>query len=457
MLALAFESALRSVVRTPGVSLLVVMAIALGVGITMPMVTLSYNSGGAPLKENSDRIHRVLIDNWTLDGIYYTRDPEFPTEILSPRDAKALATSDIPAKTALSYAAYQYVGAAEPSSNLRPFYAEIRATSTDFFSMFGLPLAEGAIWSEEADASRQNVAVISSATNARIFGGGSSVGKQFKVAGEIYTVVGVLKPWALTPRVYDLSQTNARPEAVYVPLSDFQRSNLFPNRWRTLDDNIEPVINTEFLNSETIYAQLWVLLESEQAVLAYRDYLDVYVAEQKALGRLPRPLNNALYSAREWVDIAPGNRGTKQLYSVFIIVGVFFLLVCLFNLLSLLLAKFTAAAPQACVLRALGASRGVIFTQYVIEVVMLGVLGGLLSIFVAKVALKGMFWVYLNNLPAEFKQVQSVDSADSGYIQFDTQLLVYAFALAIIAALLSALYPAWKSCRIPPAEFLKMN
>lgn len=129
MLGLAFETALKSIIRTPGVSFLVVMAIALGVGITMPMVTLYYNSGGAPLKEKSDSIYRVLIDNWTLDGIYYALDPDFPTEVLAPRDARVLAVSDIPSNAALSYTSYQYVGAAVPTSNLRPFYAEIRATT----------------------------------------------------------------------------------------------------------------------------------------------------------------------------------------------------------------------------------------------------------------------------------------------------------------------------------------
>ena len=457
MFLLAFESALRSIVRTPGVSILVVLAIALGVGITMPMVTLYYNMGGDPLKVNSDKIYRVLIDNWLLDGVYWFRDPEFPTEILAPTDARNLIQSEIPSQTALSYASYQYIGPEENTATLRPFYAEIRATTPDFFTMFGVPFSDGAVWSEQTESAGENVAVISSSTNERLFGGGNSVGQQFKVAGEIFTVVGVLMPWALTPRVYDLSQTNARPEAVYLPLSNFQRPNLFPNRWRTLDENIEPVVNAEFINSETIYAQLWVQLDSEQDVGAYRDFLDVYVREQKELGRLPRPMNNRLYTAQEWVNVAPGNQGTKRLYSVFIIVGIFFLLVCLFNLLSLLLAKIMAAAPEACVLRALGASRAMIFTQYVTKVVVLGVLGGLLSIPIAKTALTGMFWVYLNNLPAEFKQVQSIDTADSRYIQFDTQLLVYAFLLATLAALLSALYPAWKSCRIPPAEFLKMN
>ena len=72
MFGVAFESALRSIVKTPGVSLLVVMTIALGVGITMPMVTLYHNNSGNPLPDVGDRLYRVMIDNWFLDGVFCT-------------------------------------------------------------------------------------------------------------------------------------------------------------------------------------------------------------------------------------------------------------------------------------------------------------------------------------------------------------------------------------------------
>jgi putative ABC transport system permease protein len=457
MFLLALESALRSILKTPGVSILVVLAIALGVGITMPMVALHHNNGGDPLPETGHTLFRVLLDNWYLDGVYYNRDPEFPTDILTARDALAIIDSDIPSSSSVSYNAFQYVGPAEQVSNLRPFYAEIRLNTLGFFSMFDLPIQYGAVWSEDADSTTQNVAVISSSMNQRLFGGGNNVGADFKIAGQIYTVSGILQPWSLTPRVYDLSQTNARPEAVYIPLSDFRRPQFLPERWRTLEDTVSKQVDSAFLNSETIFVQVWVELATPQAVDAYGDFMASYVLEQKKLGRLPRPLNNALYSAQEWINVAPGNRDTQQLYRVFIIVGVFFLLVCLLNLLSLLLAKFMAATPDACVIRALGAPRSLIFTQYVVEVVILGIAGGMLSLVVANAALEGMLWVYLENLPAEYKQIQSIDTADSSYIKFDTALLLYTLALSIGASLVSALYPAWRSCRIPPAEFLKMN
>ena len=116
-----------------------------------------------------------------------------------------------------------------------------------------------------------------------------------------------------------------------------------------------------------------------------------------------------------------------------------------------------AATPQACVTRALGATRRDIFLQYVLEVLILGVIGGAISIYISKAALTAMVWVYLSNLPPEFKQVQETGFSDSPYVQFDTTMLIITFCLAIAAAVLSALYPAWRACRIAPAEYLKLN
>ena len=457
MFNLAFESALRSIIKTPGVSLLVTLTIALGVGITMPMVTLYHNNSGNPIPEVGHKMYRVLIDNWFVDGVYWTRDPNMPTEIMAARDIRNLIQSDIPNHFSASYSGYQHVRSVDENSNVKPFYTDVRATTHGFFDMFQVPIEYGSFWDAEADKKNQNIAVISHPTNLKLFGGGDNVGKSFKLGNQVYTIVGITSSWALAPRVYDMSQNNARPEGVFVPLSDFQRTNLRPNRWRTLEEKAPEGFEATFVNSETIFALLWVQLNTPEKVLEYRDFLDSYVAEQKALGRLPRPTNNRLYSAEEWVVASPGNDGTQRLYRVFIVVGVFFLIVCLLNLLSLLLSKFVAATPQACVMRALGATRGLIFTQYVIEVAILGVIGGVLSVFVARGALQAILWVYLENLPAEFKQIQSSVGADNPYVQFDSTLLMITLTLALIGSMLSALYPAWRACRIPPAEFLKVN
>lgn len=457
MFALALERAFRSITKTPGVSILVVLAIALGVGITMPMVTLYHHIGGDPLRGNSDKLYRVLINNWPKDRIFRQNDPDFPTEIMTARDARALTHSKIPSKIALSYSFFNFVGPAGEHAKLRPFYTEVRVTTRDFFDMFRLPLQFGAAWDQRAADATQNVAVINDATNQHLFGGGNNVGKQFKIAGKVYTIVGILAPWSLTPRVYDMTQTSAQPEGVYIPLSDFRRSRFLPDYFRTYEKKRPQTFDASFLNGENLFAQLWVELDSPQQVSAYRDFMASYVADQKSLGRLQGDVKNRLYSAHDWVNVSPTNRYMKRLYGVFIVVGVCFLLVCLFNLLSLLLTKFMAVTPEACVMRALGASRTLIFLQYTQEVILLGICGGLLSIGVAKAALKGIFWVYIQNLPPELRQVQAVDPTGGVYIRLDSTLLVYTLALAIVASLAAALYPAWRSCRIAPADYLKVN
>jgi len=457
MLALAFESAWRSILKTPGVSVLVVLAIALGVGITMPMVALYENNSGNPIPDISDDLYRVSVDNWKLEEPFHSRFPDMPTEILNARDTRALISSDIPSDYTASYTLNAWVRNTDNQTKSKPFYSAIRVTNNGFFRMFDVPMAYGSYWSDQQGEDRSNVAVISRMTNVRLFGGGDSVGQTFKLGNEIYTVTGVVADWSPTPRVYDLSQSNGRPEGIYVPLSNFSRTELKPDlRWQVSNNNAPSEFDTTFLNSETIFVTLWVKLNSAADATAYLDFIDSYVLEQKKLGRLERPLNNRLDSATVWLEIAPSHLGTKQLYRVFVIVGVLFLMVCLFNLLSLLLGKFMSVTPEACVVRALGASRLMIFSQYVIEVVLLGIIGGIISLGIAKAGLEGMLWIYLENIPPEFKLIASPDG-ESAYTRFDGKLLLTSLMLAITAAVLCALYPAWRACRIPPAEYLKMN
>ena len=115
-----------------------------------------------------------------------------------------------------------------------------------------------------------------------------------------------------------------------------------------------------------------------------------------------------------------------------------------------------SVTPQTCVVRALGASRSMIFGQYIIEVILLGLIGGIISLGIAKMGLTGMLWIYLENIPPEFKLIESPDG-ESAYTRFDLKLLLVSLILAITAAVLCALYPAYRACRIPPAEYLKVN
>lgn len=117
-----------------------------------------------------------------------------------------------------------------------------------------------------------------------------------------------------------------------------------------------------------------------------------------------------------------------------------FLSVCLVNILGLMLTKFLKRAPEVGVRRAIGASRAQIFAQYMVEVGMIGLLGGLL----------GLAWAYasLYGLSAQFE-------VSKGLTHLSASMWIITPSIAVGTALLAGLYPAWVVCRTKPSVYLK--
>ena len=86
------------------------------------------------------------------------------------------------------------------------------------------------------------------------------------------------------------------------------------------------------------------------------------------------------------------------------------------------------------------ASRGAIFSQNLVEVGLIGVLGGIAGI--------GLAWLGL----------QAVENLYRGYqhlVHLDPLMLTAAVGLATLAAILAGLYPVWRVSRLAPAGLLK--
>ncbi len=117
-----------------------------------------------------------------------------------------------------------------------------------------------------------------------------------------------------------------------------------------------------------------------------------------------------------------------------------FLAVCLLNTVGLLLAKFLRRSVEIGVRRALGASRGAIFTQFLVEAGSVGLIGGVLGL--------GLAWLGLYAV-----RQQPVDYAPLA--RLDPAMLATTFILAIVSSLLAGLLPAWRAARVVPALQLK--
>ncbi len=254
-------------------------------------------------------------------------------------------------------------------------------------------------------------------------------------------MAGVLDEWNPVPKFFDVT-TNPFDdvEDVFFPFSVAIENELNgwgnTNCWKPVPDGGW----ASFLNSECVWLQFWVELETEEAEADYLAFLDAYATSQKELGRFPRPLNNRLSDVTEHLS---EQEVVDEGVQILLVLAILFLLVCLLNTVGLLLAKVLRRTGDISLRRALGASQRDVFAQYIVEAGFVGVAGGVVGI--------GVTWLGLIGIKALFRGQDFVQKL----AQMDWVMLFAAIGLALISALAAALYPTWRAVRVHPAAQLK--
>jgi putative ABC transport system permease protein len=139
-----------------------------------------------------------------------------------------------------------------------------------------------------------------------------------------------------------------------------------------------------------------------------------------------------------------------------VVLAMMFLGICVLNTLGLLLAKFMSAAPLAGLRRALGATRGDIIGQHLMEVAVLGVLAGIVGIGIAAFGLR-LIRVFVLMRSAQFHDNPDYTTIAQSLSHMDGQMILTAVALSLLAGVLAGLYPAMRIGRLAPATFLKIQ
>ena len=429
------QLALRSFRRNTVLTALMVLTIAVGIGATMTTLGLYFVLSGDPIPHKSGRLFYAQLEPRTL-GKDATLDKDPPRQ-MTRYDAEELLRQKRADRQAVMTAGSVTV---QPDGNaLQPFRAMARYTSADFFTMFDVPLHSGGAWNAAEDEARAQVAVIDRKLANRLFGSEDAVGRQVRLPQGTFRVVGVMDKWAPTPRFYDLtSQRYGGEEQILLPFSTSRALRLDTQGsmscWGISPDDEE---GNRGLNAPCAWLQYWVELDSPQKATDYLKYLADYSDTQRANGRFERPSNVRLHGVMEWLDfnrIVP-NDVRLQMWLAF---G--FLLVCLVNTVSLLLAKFLRRSGEIGIRRSLGASRTDIFKQCLTESGVIGLVGGGVGLLFAAAGL----WL-IRQQPDQYAKLA----------QMNLTTLWLTVALAVAVSVLAGLLPAWRAMRIPPALQLK--
>ena len=437
MLTYYFDLALRSFRSARGLTALMVLTIAMGIGASMTTLTTFRALSGDPLPGHSDTVLRVQLDAAERGTFAPGKEPD---DQLTRFDAEALLRDRHAFRQAMmSGGSASIEPAADTPGALKPFSSSVRYTSADFFAMFDVPFRYGQGWTTADDADKAAVVVLSKELNEKLFGGVDSVGKTVRFDNADYRVIGVLAAWQPVPYFFDLNVGRYRKtEGVFMPLSLAVDRHLSNNGSVTCwGDGSVPDFRA--VDAPCSWVQYWAQVRTPAERQAYLDYLQQYSARQHAAGRFQREPNPRAHPVMEWLSVQHVVPSDVRL-QLWLAFG--FLAVCLVNTVGLLLAKCLRRAPEIGVRRALGASRGAVFAQFLVEAGTIGLAGGALGLVFATIGV----WA-----------VHRGTQSGAEWVHMDATTLVTTFVLAIAATLLAGLVPAWRACDVSPASQLKSS
>ena len=429
--------AMISLKRTPLLSFLMVMLIAMGIGATMTTYTVNYMMSQDPIPSKSDNLYSVQIDS-RGDGVDYSYLDTIPPE-MTYQDAMNILKSDIPKYQAVISAIRTTVK--NPAKHDTAVTREVRTTSADFFPMLEVPFLYGRGWDETADSNAEQVVVLTKQANMRFFDGENSIGRTLQLGEDLYQVVGVLDDWLIVPKFY--GQNNdmySNPFDIFMPFRTQVRKEIFTTSliniacWKPAEDES----TAAFLASECTWIKVWAELENDEKKQQFQLFLDNYAQQQQTQGRFTNRILNKLVSVKQYLSeekIVPEDS------KIAVWLAALFLIVCLLNCMGLMMAKFHGKAGEAGLRRAVGASRQHLIAQFSVELAVVGFIGGVFGLLLAQLGLVAMTNLYSH--------------LHSSLMQMNALIVIATLALAVVISCVFGLIPILKASRVQLSSQLK--
>ncbi|WP_263415960.1 ABC transporter permease [Terriglobus albidus] len=387
------RDAWRSLRRTPGLTIVALLVIALGIGVNTAVFSVVNTVLLQPLPyPDPQSLMRLVLftPQRTLDGASV---PEFnlwrqQTGVL--RDV----------------AGYDTGGAGlNLTGGDHPIQVQGVHVTHDYFTLFGAPVIAGRTFTEAEDSPHGgNVVVLSYGLWKQRFGGDRKiVGRTVQIDNTPYLVVGIIGPRFVSDNPADL----------WIPYQ-FDLTTHDMAHYFSVAARLQPGVTIEQAN-----AQLKVASDEFRRVMP------------NAIG----PQNH--YGVVTLKEATVGDTRTPLLI-LLCAVGLVLLIACA-NVANLLLAKASGRQREFATRAALGAGRWQIIRQLLAESLMLSLSGGLLGLLLGYTSVRLLLHVNDGDLPRVGENGLAVS--------LDMRVLLFTFGVSVLTGILFGLVPAVSASR----------
>ncbi len=276
-----------------------------------------------------------------------------------------------------------------------------------FFDVLGVRPVAGRVFQRSDNDRRANVVVLSEAFwRSRFDGDPSVIGRDIRLDGDPYTVVGVV------PKEFQMQGRSS----IWAMISIVPRPALRSAYALQVVGRLKPGATIGAARAD---------LSAVAAGLARS-----FPATNKGRGVTLEPLRDAI--------VGSSLRLTSMLFLG--VVG-FVLLICCANVANLLLARATVRRRELAIRAAIGAGRPRVIRQLVTESLVLSTIGGLLGVAVGA----AMLGVAPAVVPPDLLPAAVT-------IEFDLRVVAFCAAAAVFVGLLFGVVPAWQATRFSLAQ-----
>jgi putative ABC transport system permease protein len=303
----------------------------------------------------------------------------------------------------------------------RKIETHLRRTDASYWSIVDFDFLEGGPFTADDDRNGSNVAVITESMRTKLFGGGPALGKTFVADGLTFRVIGV------------------------VPAVSILRTAAFSEIWAPMR-----TMRSSDYEKETTGSFVGLVLAKSRADFPrlkddFKQRLAGYVFDDpQAFKQVVAGLDTRFEAfAREALHVrgkSSNEARTGTLRLIFVAAALLFITLPTMNLVSINLSRIMERASEIGVRKAFGASSRSLIAQFVLENVVLTVIGGAIGFVLSILALQALSRMEL--LP---------------YAIFDVNFRIFGYCM-LLAALFGAIsgaYPAWRMSRMHPVNALR--
>jgi putative ABC transport system permease protein len=377
--------------------------------LVLMVVTAMFDHALAPMAPETRQDRTLGIHNAVMYGPHSTWQSNAGFKLL---DAYA---RNLPGVERLSLyteaTVHSYLGGQKIESALK-------RTDDEFWRIMDFTFVEGGPFGTADFAEARFVAVINVATRQRFFGGRPAVGQTIEADGQRFRVVGVVE---------NVSEMRQVPFAdIWVPYT---------------------TAKTDAYKRELMGGFHAIALARDQASMALlHDEFNsrlLRVELPKGYTNIVAPFETNLQLVARLLPTGDRKNPESQVWRLVVFITVLaalFALIPTVNLVNINISRIMERASEIGVRKAFGAPARTLVGQFLVENVLLTILGGLLALVMTFFVIRAL------NVSGVLRYAE---------FSINPRVFGYGMLIALVFGLVSGVYPAWRMSRLNPVDALK--